>query len=60
MFAGIDLSTIPLFSGGLPSFGPRKEYKMVVAMRADSGTDLESLPTGISAKMISEAVIRAY
>ena len=59
MFAGIDLSTIPLFAGELPS-RPKGEYKMVIAVRADPGTDLEKMPTGLSAKLVSEAVIRAY
>ena len=59
MFAGIDLSTIPLFAGELPS-RPKNEYKMVIVVRADPGTDLERLPTGLSAKLVSEAVIRAY
>ena len=59
MFAGIDLSTVPLFADELP-IRPKTEYKMVIAVRADPGTDFERLPTGMSAKLVSEAVIRAY
>jgi len=57
LFAGIDFSTIPLFAGGMPAV---KETKMVIAMRADPGTEFEKLPTGLSAKLVCEAVIRAY
>ena len=36
------------------------ETKMVIAIRADKGTPLENLPLGLSARLVSEAVILAY
>ena len=36
------------------------ETKMVIAVRTDKNSPLENLPLGLSAKLVSEAVIFAY